>query len=110
MATAPPRPRQGAANRPWSTHRVVAVRSVDAEAPGSSAPASVDRAVGRTVARRPHHPAPRLSGERRLTDLLERLAWVGAWAAGAFGAPLLPDLPERHDVAARRDRLGSAVR
>jgi hypothetical protein len=62
------------------------------------------------VARRPHHPAPRLSGERRLTDALERLAWLGAWAAGAFGAPRLPDLPERHDAAARWERTGSAVR
>jgi hypothetical protein len=50
-----------------------------------------------------------LSRERRLTEVLERLAWVGAWAAGAFGAPLLPELPERHD-ATRRDRVGSAVR
>jgi len=89
---------------------VVAVRSRAGEAVGSSAPPPVDRRGPRAVPRRPHRPATRLSGERRLTDVLERLAWVGAWAAGAFGAPQLPDLPERHDVAARRDRLGSAVR
>ena len=92
MATPSPRTRKGPDNRPWSTHRVVAVRSVEAEAPGSSVPRSIRRPTAQAAARRLHHPAPRLSGSAGSPRCSS--GWHGSapgrparWGTAPAGAP-----------------------